>query len=62
MCVYLFRWLGMAWRPGACTNNRYSINEDKFDAKMATVAAHELGHKSVPIYVYLTIVNILLNN
>ncbi|WAQ99273.1 ATS16-like protein [Mya arenaria] len=35
---------GFAYTPGACSNSKYSINEDHFRAILATVAAHELGH------------------
>ena len=52
LCVFVKYLLGLAWTPGACTDNRYSINEDFFDANMATVAAHELGHKLVPVNMY----------
>ena len=37
--------LGLAWVEGLCTNLRYSINEDHFNAKVAAIGAHELGHK-----------------
>ncbi|KAH3839661.1 hypothetical protein DPMN_113093 [Dreissena polymorpha] len=36
--------LGYAYVSGACTHRKYSINEDEFDAKIATIAAHEVGH------------------
>lgn len=35
---------GFAYVGRVCTTRKYSINEDKFQANMATVAAHELGH------------------
>lgn len=36
---------GLAWVGATCTSSSNSIVEDHFDAILATVAAHELGHK-----------------
>ncbi|XP_052281136.1 uncharacterized protein LOC127878647 [Dreissena polymorpha] len=35
---------GLAYTPGVCGSQRYSIVEDHFNAIVGTVAAHELGH------------------
>jgi len=43
ICTLYFS--GLAYLNGVCKNIRYSINEEKFTANVATVASHELGHK-----------------
>ena len=41
----IWRYSGQAKLSGVCTASAYAINEDHFDARVGTVAAHELGHK-----------------
>ena len=36
---------GLAFVGAACTDFRYSINEDHFDSNVIGVLAHEIGHK-----------------
>ncbi|XP_052785672.1 uncharacterized protein LOC128221214 isoform X1 [Mya arenaria] len=35
---------GIAYRPGACTDWKYSITEYYFGARLVSTASHELGH------------------
>lgn len=43
---------GLAWASRMCTNLSVTIVEDHFNFDIITVAAHELGHRSLKIHVY----------
>ena len=43
--IYVFLPSGLAYLGGLCGNSKQSISKDDFHSTIATVAAHELGHK-----------------
>ena len=48
--ILFYCFSGYAYVTGLCGKFKVSINEDKFHATAATIAAHELGHKYLLIY------------